>query len=87
MQTLIYLPETPAFTARPYRERRAIKTQIVISGLQEAVSTHGWSKLRLNGGVRRSEYPWDAGSRMLICRVVTRGEKPSYGFWDFCWLD
>jgi hypothetical protein len=37
----------------------------------------GWAKLKMKGEHGAVNIRWDAASSMLICRVVTRGGKPS----------
>ena len=49
--------------------------KLKVSQQRKATRSHGWSKLHSTGGQHGAiNIQWEGSSRMLICRVVTRGE-------------
>src|ERR1035438_8146458 len=49
---------------------------LVVSEQRRQGRTHGWAKLHMNDHHGAINMELHAATRMLICRVVTRGGKP-----------
>jgi hypothetical protein len=79
MQTLIQVfgNASGSLRDRIVNDARLKDYDLYVAAYKKQSRSHGWSKLRLNGGHGAMNIHWDAASCMLICRVVTRGGEPS----------
>jgi hypothetical protein len=68
------------------RDPRIEKHQLTVVSSKRKSRPHGWAKVRSTAPARHGavNIEWDADTKVLICRVVTRGRgKPNLIIGDF----
>lgn len=79
MQTVIQVFATGSGSLRDriVRDRYLEDYNLHVAAHKKQTRPHGWAKLRMDGGHGAINIEWHGSSRMLICRVVTRGGRPA----------
>ncbi len=88
MQTIVQAFCTPGLSIRDriVNDRKLGDFGLVVIKEKKMGRTHGWAKLHstFEGRHGAINFEWNGASRMLICRVVTKGEgRPQSIIGDF----
>ena len=79
MQTVIQVISAGGTSLRDaiVNDKKLESFGLIVAHQKKITRPHGWAKLHMPGEAGAINLQWHGASQTLICRIVTRGEKPN----------